>query len=136
MKTIKRLVLASILAIVSVATAAAQNRIDELTDKFSTFGNSNYTSVVERNPKTKKIEKVVKELTIYNSVSRAQKQYERAFLEEGKNENLLINLNQNTDKHSMILTVNKLQYTCVYMMRGVDGNCSKGIIITIIKTIK
>lgn len=136
MKTIKRLVLASILAIVSVATAAAQNRIDELTDKFSTFGNSNYTSVVERNPKTKKIEKVVKELTIYNNVSQAQKQYERAFLEEGKNDNLLINLNQNTDKHSMILTVNKLQYTCVYMMRGVNGNCSKGIIITIIKTIK
>lgn len=136
MKTIKRLVLASILAIVSVATAAAQNRIDELTDKFSTFGNSNYTSVVARNPKTKKVKKVVKELTIYNSVSQARKQYERAFLEEGKNDNLLINLNQNTDKHSMILTVNKLQYTCVYMMRGVDGNCSKGIIITIIKTIK
>lgn len=136
MKTIKRLVLASILAIVSVATAAAQNRIDELTDKFSTFGNSNYTSVVARNPKTKKVKKVVKELTIYNSVSQARKQYERAFLEEGKNDNLLINLNQNTDKHSMILTVKKQQHTCVYMMRGVDGNCSKGIIITIIKTIK
>lgn len=136
MKTIKRLVLASILAVISATPAAAQNRIDELTDKFSTFGNSNYTSVVARNPKTKKVEKVVKELTIYNSISQAHKQYERAFLEEGKNDNLLINLNQNTDKHSMILTVKELQYTCVYMMRGVDGNCSKGIIITIIKTIK
>ena len=40
--------------------ATAQNSIDKLVDELSTTGNADFTSIVQRNPKTKAIEKVVK----------------------------------------------------------------------------
>ena len=42
--------------------ATAQNSIDKLVDELSTTGNADFTSIVQRNPKTKAIEKVVKSL--------------------------------------------------------------------------
>ena len=42
--------------------ATAQNSIDKLVDELSTTGNADFTSIVQRNPKTKAIEKVVKKL--------------------------------------------------------------------------
>ena len=46
------------------STAGAQNRIDELVDNFSTVGSAKFTSVVDRDPKTRRIQKVVKKLEI------------------------------------------------------------------------
>ena len=124
----KRILITLLLAVCAVVTAAAQNRIDKLTSEFSSSGGS-YTSVVERNPDTRKIRKVVKELTMDSSPS-VKKRFEQAFRDEGKNWTL-INLNQNTDKHTMILTVETKESTCVYMMRGRDR-----LVVTIIKTFK
>ncbi len=44
--------------------AQAQNSIDNLVDDFSTLGSSKFTSVVERNPKTRQVVKVVKVLEV------------------------------------------------------------------------
>lgn len=129
----KRILITLLLAVCAVVTAAAQNRIDKLTSEFSSSGGS-YTSVVERNPDTRKIRKVVKELTMDSSPS-VKKRFEQAFRDEGKNWTL-INLNQNTDKHTMILTVGTKESTCVYMMRERDSKGSNRLVVTIIKTFK
>lgn len=129
----KRILITLLLAVCAVVTAAAQNRIDKLTSEFSSSGGS-YTSVVERNPDTRKIRKVVKELTMDTSPS-VKKRFEQAFRDEGKNWTL-INLNQNTDKHTMILTVETKESTCVYMMRGRDSKGLNRLVVTIIKTFK
>lgn len=129
----KRILITLLLAVCAVVTAAAQNRIDKLTSEFSSSGGS-YTSVVERNPDTRKIRKVVKELTMDSSPS-VKKRFEQAFRDEGKNWTL-INLNQNTGKHTMILTVETKESTCVYMMRGRDSKGRNRLVVTIIKTFK
>ncbi len=129
----KRILITLLLAVCAVVTAAAQNRIDKLTSEFSSSGGS-YTSVVERNPDTRKIRKVVKELTMDPSPS-VKNRFEQAFRDEGKNWTL-INLNQNTDKHTMILTVETKESTCVYMMRGRDSKGRNRLVVTIIKTFK
>ena len=129
----KRILITLLLAVCAVVTAAAQNRIDKLTSEFSSSGGS-YTSVVERTPDTRKIRKVVKELTMDPSPS-VKKRFEQAFRDEGKNWTL-INLNQNTDKHTMILTVDTKESTCVYMMRGRDSKGRNRLVVTIIKTFK
>ena len=129
----KRILITLLLAVCAVVTAAAQNRIDKLTSEFSSSGGS-YTSVVERNPDTRKIRKVFMELTMDPSPS-VKKRFEQAFRDEGKNWTL-INLNQNTDKHTMILTVDTKESTCVYMMRERDSKGSNRLVVTIIKTFK
>ena len=43
--------------------ATAQNSIDRMVEHFSTVGGSSFTTAVKRNPKTRKVEKVVKRLT-------------------------------------------------------------------------
>ena len=129
----KRILITLLLAVCAVVTAAAQSRIDKLTSEFSSSGGS-YTSVVERNPDTRKIRKVVKELTMDPSPS-VKKRFEQAFRDEGKNWTL-INLNQNTDKHTMILTVDTKESTCVYMMRERDSKGRNRLVVTIIKTFK
>ncbi len=44
--------------------AMAQNSVDERIGKISTVGNSNFSSIVQRDPQTHKVEKVVKKLTV------------------------------------------------------------------------
>lgn len=56
-----------IIAILFCVTAQAQNRIDELIDNLSTSGNTTFTSIVTRNKRTRKVEKVVKYAEIQNS---------------------------------------------------------------------
>lgn len=46
------------------ATAMAQNRIDALVDHFAAIGSATFTSVIKRNPQSKKVEKVVKVLRL------------------------------------------------------------------------
>ena len=46
------------------STAHAQNKIDDLVDRFSAISTSKYTSAVERNPKTREVVRVVKILEL------------------------------------------------------------------------
>ena len=45
-------------------SAQAQNSIDELVENISTLGSSKFTSVVDRDPKTRQVNKVVKVLEV------------------------------------------------------------------------
>lgn len=58
----RRLIITFVMAMTAFAAATAQNSIDELVDKFKMIGNSKYTSAVERNPKNRTVERVVKVL--------------------------------------------------------------------------
>lgn len=46
--------------LLAAVTAAAQNRIDRFVDNESTIGRSKFTSVVERDPETREVVRVVK----------------------------------------------------------------------------
>ena len=48
----------------ALAPCHAQNRIDKLVENFSTLGSAKFTSVVDRDPKTGQVQKVVKELRL------------------------------------------------------------------------
>lgn len=48
----------------AAATGMAQNAIDNVMKEFSSIGNATFTTAVQRNPHTRKVEKVVKCLTI------------------------------------------------------------------------
>lgn len=65
--------------------AHAQNSIDRLVDEFSTVGSSKFTSVVQRNPKTRAVEKVVKKLSIHGVKTN---EIIKAFNKEAKHHNL------------------------------------------------
>lgn len=49
------------------AAMTAQNKIDALVETCSSTGNTSFTSVVERDPATRKVKKVVKMLSITNN---------------------------------------------------------------------
>lgn len=125
--------MAVLLAACTAVTAAAQNSIDRLASEFSVSGGS-YTSVVKRNPETRKVEKVVKELVTDMSPA-VTGRFEKAFRDEAET-GTLINMNQNTGKHTMILTVDTKESTCVYMMRERDSKGRNRLVVTIIKTFK
>lgn len=129
----KKTIFSLLLTLLAFTTAAAQNSIDKLTNEFSTNG-SKYTSVVVRNPKTRKVENTVKKLTLNNTPS-ARKKFEQAFRAEADTGTLL-NLNQNTPRHALVLTVEEPRFTCVYMMRNNNNSNGSYIEITIIKTFK
>lgn len=59
--------------------AYSQNKIDQLVETYSTLGSSTFTSIVDRNQKTRKVQKVVKSLTIKGKhVSELKKAFKEA----------------------------------------------------------
>lgn len=66
--------LALLLMVLAYTTSAyAQDKIDRLFENFSSRGNSNYNSFVMRDPKTKKVLKVVKTLQITGPIANVGK---------------------------------------------------------------
>lgn len=59
-----RIIITLIAALAAIATATAQNKIDVAVEQISAVGNCTFTSAVDRNPKTRKVEKVVKMLKV------------------------------------------------------------------------
>jgi len=62
-----------------------QNSIDELIGKYSTMGNSTYSSIVKRDPQTKKVVSVYNELKLSNSFSGEAHRFKKSFEDEAKN---------------------------------------------------
>ncbi|MBR4534255.1 MAG: DUF5024 domain-containing protein [Bacteroidaceae bacterium] len=56
----KRYILLWLISLTAAVSATAQNRIDRFVDNESTIGRSKFTSVVERDPKTHEVVRVVK----------------------------------------------------------------------------
>lgn len=97
----------------AVMLATAQNRIDKMAEDFSSVGSGKFTSVIERNPNSRKIEKVVKELEINNT--RQISEFISAFKKEADSGDY----SEKSDGHSYILmlTTSSPRHNRIYMIR-------------------
>ena len=122
----KRNILFWLLCLTAVASLCAQNRIDRFVDNESTIGRSKFTSVVERDPKTREVVRVVKvrELTRGIDINACQEYFEA----ESKTGRFSHNIDAD-DRHTLLLAVEgesrdriyMLQYTGKRPMQGRDG---------------
>ncbi len=78
----KRIITIILLIISSLCHLSAQNSIDKMVEQFSTVGDSKFTSVVDRDPSTHKIQKVVKILQVDQL---GANKFVKAFRNESKN---------------------------------------------------
>ena len=122
----KRNILFWLLCLTAEASLWAQNRIDRFVDNESTIGRSKFTSVVERDPKTREVVRVVKvrELTRGIDINACQEYFEA----ESKTGRFSHNIDAD-DRHTLLLAVEgesrdriyMLQYTGKRPMQGRDG---------------
>lgn len=122
----KRYLLFWIICLTAEASLWAQNRIDRFVDNESTIGRSKFTSVVERDPKTRAVVRVVKvrELTRGIDINACQEYFEA----ESKTGRFSHNIDAD-DRHTLLLAVEgesrdriyMLQYTGKRPMQGRDG---------------
>lgn len=94
----------------------AQNSIDNLVDKYSSVGRSKFTSAVERDPNTRKVQKVVKVLELYEN---GIKKLINAFRWEASTGNF--SEKREKDGLTLVLTIQKGKQNRVYMLRGYGG---------------
>ena len=107
---LRTLVLLSVL--LCSATAVAQNKIDEAVEHFSTLGSATFTSVVERNPQTHEVQKVVKVLTISGSQANS---LQKAFNDERRSGNFVERKDE--QGHTMTLSCESSPQFRIYMLR-------------------
>lgn len=122
----KRYILLWLISLTAAVSATAQNRIDRFVDNESTIGRSKFTSVVERDPKTHEVVRVVKvrELTRGIDINACQGTFEA----ESKTGRFSHNIDAN-DQHTLLLAVEgdrqdriyMLQYTGKQPLQGKDG---------------
>lgn len=98
----------------STLMATAQNRIDSFVDNESTLGRSKYTSVVERDPDTHEVTRVVKvrELTKGIDINKCKEAFE-AERETGRFTHKV----EGGERHTLILAVEGEQRNRVYMLQ-------------------
>lgn len=95
-----------------VAPAVAQNSIDELIDNYSSVGMSKFTSAVERDPRTRKVQKVVKVLRLEDvGISK--------FIKAFKDEAGTGDFSEKYDDEgcTLMLTTQNARQNRIYMMR-------------------
>jgi len=122
----KRYILLWLISLAASANVSAQNRIDRFVDNESTIGRSKFTSVVERDPKTHEVVRVVKvrELTRGIDINACQGTFEA----ESKTGRFSHNIDAN-DQNTLLLAVEgdrqdriyMLQYTGKQPLQGKDG---------------
>lgn len=100
-------------------TATAQNRIDRFVDNESTLGRSRYTSVVERDPDTREVTRVVKvrELTKGIDISKCKETFE-AERATGR----FTHKEEDGERHTLILAVEGEQRNRIYMLQYTGQN--------------
>lgn len=107
--------------------AKAQNSIDRMVTKFSTNNLTTFTTAVKRNPKTKKVEKVVKTLEMQNGLGG---DFYEAFRREKKTGSW-------TDKATygsrvITLVCEDSRQLRIYMLKGINANFSHYAKVTVI----
>jgi len=100
-------------------TLSAQNAIDKAVDEYSSIGKSTFTSAVERDPKTRKVLKVVK---VLQPTDLTINKLRRAFLDE--QENGQFSIMTNDEEETMTLTIENEKENRVYMMQYVNRRAS------------
>ncbi len=112
--------------------AAAQNSIDHMVDELSTIGGAEFTSVVQRNPKTRAIEKVVKKLEIGGVNS---KKFINAFKNEAKR-NKTTTTKRSDGEVTTIITTSNPKTNRIYMIKYDDEQYYPDVSVTIIVKVK
>ncbi|WP_288318753.1 DUF5024 domain-containing protein [Xylanibacter caecicola] len=108
------------LLLCNCAAMTAQNKIDALVETCSSTGNTSFTSVVERDPATRKVKKVVKMLSITNN---DVPKFRSAFESESGTGQYIVN--SNNDSNSYMLITGDRHKTRIYMLeyrRNRDGS--------------
>lgn len=102
--------------------AMGQNSIDKQVERYSSIGQSRFTSAVERDPRTRKVQKVVKVLELYDKGV-------KAIIEAFKTESSNGDFTEKRDGNgcTMILTTKNSRQNRVYMLKcdspyGYDKN--------------
>lgn len=95
-----------------VMPVGAQNRIDKMVENYSTVGSSTFTSVVERDPSTRQVQKVVKVLQVPGHQT---DQFRTAFLKERKSGTFV--QQQQDNEQTMTLTCETSKQVRIYMLR-------------------
>lgn len=116
MNTMKRLLFAILVAMVCTLSATAQNKIDRMVEQYSAVGNSKFTSAVERNPRTRRVEKIVKVLEVSGDLA---KEFYYEFLKELET-NGINKLAVKDGKTTVAFTREDQKSNRVYMLK-VDG---------------
>lgn len=124
-------ILSFIIALWMAVTMQAQNSIDRMVDNYSSVGGSTFTSAVQRNPKTRRVEKVVKRLEADNNQSH---NLVSTFLQEAKKHS-----NTTTRKSdgqvTIILTEETAKANRIYMIKY-DEKTRLNVVVTIIISMK
>ncbi len=113
-----------ILLLMVVIPGRAQNRIDRMVEDYSTVGTSSFTSVVERDPNTRQVKKVVKVLTLPGHQT---SQFHDAFLKEKATGTFTEQ--QQSGVQTLTLTCEKPAQTRLYMLRRTSGSGKVTIIV-------
>lgn len=127
----RRYLLMLLLLLVSIV-ATAQNSIDRMVEQFSTVGGSSFVSAVKRNPKTRKVEKVVKRLTANGAQYR---KFVTTFKEEAARQKDVVT--STADGYTtMIITVAGVKQNRIYTLRYKDNGYYGEVTVTIIVNMK
>ena len=125
-----KLLLSAWMLLLATANLSAQNAIDKAVEEYSSIGKSTFTSAVERDPQTRKVQKVVKVLEPTNmTIGRLRK----AFLEEQNSGQF--NVVTNDDEETMMLTVENTKEVRIYQLiyKGERASYRDGKLTVIIK---
>ncbi len=112
--------------------AGAQNSIDRMVERYSTVGGSSFVTAVKRNPKTRKVEKVVKRLTASGWQNR---KFIDTFKEEARHQKDVVT--STADGYTtMIVTVEGAKQNRIYTLRYRNEGYSGDVTVTIIVNMK
>ena len=109
---------------------SAQNAIDKAVEEYSSIGKSTFTSAVERDPQTRKVQKVVK---VLEPTDMTINRLRRAFLEEQNSGQF--NVVTNDEEETMMLTVDNSKEVRIYQLiyKGKRASYRDGKLTVIIK---
>lgn len=122
----KKIVTLFLFCLVSL-TGFAQNSIDELVADFSTLGSAKFTSVVDRDPKTRRVLKVVKKLELQGVQAG---KFRDAFRKESSNGSFTQQQDGNIE--TLTLTCESPRQMRIYMLQQVGRPVAHSVKVIII----
>lgn len=125
--------LSLLVAVLMAVAVQAQNSIDRMVERYGSVGNFTFTTAVQRNPQTRKVEKVVKKLEV--SHQPGVRKFVEAFRAEAKRHS-----NATTRRRdgsvTTILTAEGATSNRIYMLKHDDGTPPSTATVTIIIRMK
>jgi hypothetical protein len=130
-KNIIRAAITVVVLLLQATTVCAQNHIDQMVNNFSALGSSKFTSVVERNPATGRIQKVVKVLEVTGPKAAS---FRKVFLKE--KETGSFSQQQEGEEQTLTLSCENSKQVRLYMLRTTGRTVVNSAKVTIIVKIK